>query len=67
LKLRITPPTWSSLVNATFAIADTSIPLRRQQHHLRPRQVTTDPLHSACQMISPGAYEQTLAAREGAA
>src|SRR5215467_2276064 len=36
LKLRITSRTRSSLVNATFAIAATSIPLGGQQHHLRP-------------------------------
>jgi hypothetical protein len=36
LKLRITSRIRSSLVKATFAIAATSIALRRQQHHLRP-------------------------------
>jgi hypothetical protein len=44
LKLRITSRTRSSLVNATFAIARTSMPCADSSTICARRQVTTDPL-----------------------
>ena len=44
LKLRITSRTRSSLVNATFAIAGTSMPCADSSTICARRQVTTDPL-----------------------
>jgi len=44
LKLQITSRTRSSLVNATFAIAATSIPWADSNTICARRQVTTDPL-----------------------
>ena len=44
LKLRITSRTRSSLVNATFAIAATSMPCADNSTICARRQVTTDPL-----------------------